>query len=325
MPYQDFWSELDDSPRENVSRNGVSVVRNFRGPWQDRFNFAQRLFEEAPVYTPIPDAQLSGIDFTPMECVEKNAGADVVLEINEFKSCICTVSYEIDYTQLESDSDLLKGSSNGGSFTEDASDGYYTIDIEGATVDYTVEGESWEWLYNKKASLSVDTNPYIQIPTTNFTLSLHQAVNPDWQGYSRAVKHVNQSSFTIPVLGIRCPSETLLFDSFRNSVEVDKSSLINRTVNWKVEFDFKYRYFVAPIYKGIYTQGGDQPTDVSSVANPREKAKIYVSWNHYWNDKVKEAAWEYVLHPTAKQEFTSEISGKDLLTPVPIYPFGRVF
>jgi hypothetical protein len=283
------YSELQGSPRERLGIEGVEVVRQFRGPYADRFTFLESLPYNFPL-APFQNATLSQVEIEPMGCPALDPGMEVVSEINSHDEAWITATWEI--SSAENNGEGAGGGGGGGgggkaATREEADDGtYYEVETSGEMEVYTAKNGGLQWLYQDPAAvpfIDPDGNGFpIRYPIQSINLRWGRVTSPDFAQFDSLLGSVNASTVTLPVVNTSHAAETLRFDSYLTRIRFDNKSFTDPKTKWEVEFKFQRKNVIGQwVFVGI-----NSLTESDGVT-------YVIGWNHFFRSPVK-AGWEPV-------------------------------
>jgi len=211
------FEEVEGSPRESVDlKSGWTMTREFRVPWSSRITFVEEM-----ALWPYPGWRYSRaykFSVSPESTDVGNNYVDPRVSSATYSHARVVITYE----------PLSEG---GGSEQADGSVLEYQRSSE--TEFLTIPGRALLWEDNDEP-VSPDANAAILIPKRKHVYTWSQLASPNWglmQAYEGAA---NNAPVTLPLIGITCPVETLLFEG----AEAKGSYSISGSTQWDLTMSF---------------------------------------------------------------------------------------
>lgn len=183
-------------------QGGFRATRRFRVPFSHHVAFmAEMIGRPFPGYAAVRCVECS------VEPQTDKIGGDVddpTSEMATFDDCIVTCNYE----SMQA---------------EDNEDGTFFTYRQTLGAEFlTIPSRALKWADNSKP-VSPDAHGALLIPKTEHQVTWHKVQSPNWAVLSSLRGKVNSGSMNIPVIGLSCPAETLLFEGAETSIQVDAS------------------------------------------------------------------------------------------------------
>jgi len=247
MAFEYGFEEIEGSPRETADlTSGWTMTREFRVPWASRITFAGEMVYST--YPNWPASRAMKFSISPETTDIGNDYSNPLTGLPTYAHARVVVTYE-------------PLSSNGGTEQPDGSVLDYQRSSESEFL--TIPGRALLWEDNTEP-VSPDANAAILIPKRKHVYTWSQLASPNWALMQSYEGCVNNSPVTLPLVGLTCPVETLLFEG----VEVGGSYSISGTTQWDLTMTFAEKRILSysgSSYGWNHTYRDDPPGWVRTV------------------------------------------------------------
>lgn len=197
-----FDYDLDELPGYSSGLSldgGFRATRRFRVPFSHHVLFmAEMLGTQFPTYSAV---RCINCEVEPQTDLIGGSVTDPTSQIATFDDCIVQCTYESMQQQ-------------------DSGDGTFFTYRQSIGAEFlTVPSRALRWL-SDDAYLPPDANGAILIPKTEHNITWHKVAAPNWSVLSALRGTVNSAAVIVPVIGLMCPAETLLFEGADTSIQV---------------------------------------------------------------------------------------------------------
>ena len=236
------FQELDGSPREVFSPEGIVAERRLVVAWEDRHALvAQLLGEHYALGLPPPGGYpgRSGVlavevrvEPWPAEAEARAAMSDPTVELNSYSGRWALVT--VDYAMPDRDPGR-------GDLPSVSAHTYLTYRMELAGQTIRVPGETLRWETDGAIPVPVEAIPPLRVPIVEHQITWHRAPLPPWSAIRNAAGCVNAQ----PFLG--APPETILFDGAiarRQFIGIDAEG--TAAFGWRLTYVFRERAIKTP-------------------------------------------------------------------------------
>lgn len=193
-------------------QGGFRAVRRFRVAYANHIGFMSAIIgTQFPGYSAV---RCTGCDVEPQTDLISGDVEDPSTDLEVYDSVFVSAVYE----SLQAE--------------ESSGDGTLFTYRQSLSAEFlTVPSRALRWSDNDKP-VSPDAHGAILIPKTEHNITWHKVASPNWSVLSGLRGKVNSGSISIPVIGLSCPTETLLFEGADTSIQVaaDGSGLWQVTV-----------------------------------------------------------------------------------------------
>lgn len=183
-------------------QGGFRATRRFRVPFSHHVAFmAEMIGQQFPTYSAVRCIECS---VEPQTDLISGTVTNPTSDIATFDDCIVTCNYE-----------SVQASDN--------SDGTFFTYRQSLGAEFlTIPSRALKWSDNNKP-VNPDAHGAILVPKTEHHITWHRVSSPNWSVLSSLRGKVNSGAMSIPVIGLSCPAETLLFEGAETSIQVDSS------------------------------------------------------------------------------------------------------
>ena len=235
--------ELDDSPHEKITRDGVTVTRKFLIPWSRRLDFATRMTSQNYGYAVGPAAYpfypycfVDAIEFTSFnKRPDQFVMTDPASQVNTFTGksvretgCLAVVNYS-----------TLKGPTSDPK-ADELPDGTWATYRQTFSGEFmTIPSRALKFSTSGK-QLPPDARACLFIPLSDHIITWNKVKDPPWTHISKLRGQVNSASFRLPGSnGQSREAGTILFEG--GEVGTDYKVDPNQPQLWNLSYTFKER------------------------------------------------------------------------------------
>ena len=228
--------ELDGSPTEEVTLQGLSATRRFLVPWESRILFAQALLSQSgpfglgpASYPGVAFSQVDRISFAPFgDKPPDDPTLDLLNNTNYYDMAVATVTYKTSERPAvedpeDPDNDLPEGT--WATYRQAFSGEFLTVPSRGLT---------WE---SDSTAIGPDAKGTILVPITDHIVTWNYVTKPPWGAIGDLRGMVNSLAFRIPVTRRIVPVECLLFEGCESDTEFKFGS--DDPLVWKLTYTLK--------------------------------------------------------------------------------------
>lgn len=279
------FTEMKGSPKERIGTDGLSIVRRFRGPYSERFDFISTLPFVYPVLA-FQNATLDEISMEPVDCPDLAPDLLVATQVNGAGVVEIEVTYALNASENSGDGQSGGGQSNGKRFTKEKNEDGTTfeLNVDSELEVFTTKGQGMIWeLTGPGLGIvfkSTDGMPVRQ-PIQKYEIRWGNVQRPPFQYWNQLAGTTNNVEVTLPLCGIVCPPETVRFEKYRVSTKFSAENFLDPVLLWNLDVSFAVKNI---LQVPVITNGAGEA--ISS-----DGTSVVCGWNHFYRDTPK-PGWE---------------------------------
>lgn len=206
------FEELEGSPEEEFSiAAGFTARRLFKVPYSARWTFAQGMALSA--YPGFPTCRVTRIAPKPYHDDIGGTITDPSLQLPSYQ-----------FAEVECNYSIVQAQPDGS---------YLSYRKSGSAEFLTLPSRALKWEDNNEP-VAPDAHAAILLPKSDHEIIWHRVQYPNWGLLDASIGKVNSIPFAIPVIGLVCPFETLMFLGYQVSTNLSPQG----DMTWELALSF---------------------------------------------------------------------------------------